>query len=833
MCTLANGGLRVVADRGEPSGCLTTWSDSEPTRLADHLTNGLGGKSISIRGVVQGVGFRPFVYRLAHKHGLAGWVLNHSGGVDVEVEGPVSALESFVSELKENPPPLARISSVEAWDRAPTGCAAFEIRESRKEVGRYQLISPDIATCPDCLRELLDPGDRRYRYPFVNCTNCGPRFTIIADIPYDRPNTTMRQFKMCDDCQREYDDPLDRRFHAQPNACPVCGPHVWLVIPGSGPGGLRPTMESETGSTERPVADEILQTARLLRRGAIAALKGLGGFHLACDATNAAAVVRLRARKGRPQKPLAVMMATLEQVRRHCRVSRTEQELLTSRECPIVLLPWLEESKVARNVAPAYRRLGVMLPYTPLHHVLLRDAGHPLVMTSGNLSEEPICQSNEEAQERLSQIADAFLLHNREIYARYDDSVQAVYDTIVLRAATVQQTQPGAGFVQTIRRSRGHAPFPITLSVKTRPTLAVGAELKNTFCITRDRYAFLSQHIGDMENLETLEHFETSIELLKQLFRIEPELIACDLHPDYLATRLAQDQSASRDLRLEAVQHHHAHIASCLADNGWQSEDDPVIGVAWDGTGYGSDGWIWGGEWLVAHYQGFRRVGHLEYLPLAGGDTAIRNPYRIAAGYLIALGLSLAPSLASAFRSQAELTLFHQQVERGVNTPLTSSAGRLFDAVSALLGVCQRATYEAQAAIELEQATGSWMGIRGYPWDADRWDGNWVVRLRPMFEALLAETLRGTSAVEISARFHQTMATLIVDMCQRVRRDTGLETVALSGGCFQNRVLLSQTMAGLREVGFRTLVHHKVPANDGGLSLGQAVIANAWHSDGV
>jgi len=842
----------MANDKQRSPGRVLIWSGPKTTRPTGQKTKRPKGKFVSVRGVVQGVGFRPFVYRLAHEHGLTGWVLNHSGGVDIEVEGLAPSLENFLRDLEEKAPPLARIASIEAQDCPPNGYLTFEIRESREEAGRYQLISPDIATCPDCLRELLDPNDRRYRYPFTNCTNCGPRFTIIADIPYDRPNTTMGKFQMCPDCQREYDGPLDRRFHTQPNACPVCGPRVWLVQSpqSSANGWSKWTLELGPRTSDSATPDAIAQTAALLRQGAIVALKGLGGFHLACDAMNTAAVARLRERKRRPHKPLAVMMATLEEIQHHCQVSESEEELLTSRECPVVLLPWRQESNVARNVAPSYCHLGVMLPYTPLHHLLLRDAGRPLVMTSGNLSEEPICQTNEEAQERLAHIADAFLLHNRDIYARYDDSVWAVLQVTGFRFQVVQESQLATcnlqletGYAQPIRRSRGYAPYPVTLPFETRPALAVGAELKNTFCLTRDRYAFLSQHIGDMENLETLEHFETSIELLKHLFRIEPQLIAYDMHPDYLATKFAKEQLSSFNLQLATVQHHHAHIASCLADNGWRPEDGPVIGVAWDGTGYGTDGRIWGGEWLVADYRGFERVGHLEYLPLPGGEAAIRNPYRIAAGYLMALGLPLIPLPSPSFPlplsslSSAELTLIRQQVERGLNTPLTSSAGRLFDAVSALLGVCQRVTYEAQAAIELEQVAScpgllAWTGklqVASYPRDVNRLDGKWVVRLRPLFEALLAELGRGRAVPEISARFHRTMAALIVEMCHCIRKDTGLRTVALSGGCFQNRLLFSQAVAGLREAGFEVLVHRQVPTNDGGLSLGQAAIAQFAH----
>ncbi|MGD2205135.1 MAG: carbamoyltransferase HypF [Anaerolineae bacterium] len=780
-------------------------------------------KQISVRGVVQGVGFRPFVYRLAHDHDLTGWVLNHSGGVDIEVEGLPPALDAFLHDLTAEAPPLARIVAVEATDAPPNGYERFEIRHSVAEAGRYQLISPDIATCADCRRELLDPTDRRFRYPFTNCTNCGPRFTIIRDIPYDRPLTTMSAFPMCADCQREYDDPLDRRFHAQPNACPVCGPHVWLEVRSDG---------FSRSAAERDEAMHL--AARMLLAppdgtgGKVLAIKGLGGFHLACDATSAEAVSTLRARKGRPAKPLAVMMATLDDVRRHCEVSDEEEELLTSQQCPIVLLRWREESNIAREVAPGNLYLGVMLPYTPLHHILLRDVGRPLVMTSGNLSEEPIAQANDEARRRLAPLADAFLLHNRDIYARYDDSVIAS-----------SKLQAASNNSQFIRRSRGYAPFPVRLPFQARQILAVGAELKNTFCLTRDDFAFLSQHIGDMENLETLEHFEQSIELFRHLFRIEPDLVAHDLHPDYFATQYANTVPVRREQisksqspsSLVPIQHHHAHIASCLADNGWTLDDGPVIGVAWDGTGYGLDGHIWGGEWFVGDYRGFERVAYLEYLPMPGGDAAIRNPWRLALGYVYAL-TGQAPNLPGI--SEQEAHIVRQQVDRRLNTPLTSAAGRLFDAVAALLGVRHAVTYEAQAAIELEMLATRWAGRpamiqtadqhRPYPFEVE--GAAAVVRLRRLLEAIQAEREAGVDPGEIGWRFHQTTAEMIVSVCQRIAGETALDTVALSGGVFQNRLLLSLAVPQLEQAGFCVLLHRQVPCNDGGISLGQAALAH-------
>ncbi len=750
-------------------------------------------KKIHVTGVVQGVGFRPFVYQLAHAHGLNGWVLNTSAGVEIEVEGPAAVLERFVEELETEAPPLARIESITATDHPPDAYQQFEIRRSVAEEGKYQLISPDIATCSDCQSELFDPRDRRYRYPFTNCTNCGPRFTIIEDIPYDRPLTTMRDFRMCPDCQEEYDNPLDRRFHAQPNACPACGPRLRVT---------------DSKGVTLAVEDEISTAVRLLREGKILAIKGLGGFHLACDATNEGAVRRLRQRKRRPAKPMAVMMATMEDIEAHCFVSIEEQALLCSAQCPIVLLPWKAESDVSRLVAPGNRYLGVMLPYTPLHHVLLREIGKPLVMTSGNISEEPITIENEEALDRLRGIADYFVLHNREIYARYDDSVWMVVD----------------GKPQPLRRSRGYAPFPIHLPFQARRVLACGTELKNTFCATKDEYAFLSQHIGDMENMETLDHFRASIELYERLFRLEPEIVAYDMHPDYLATRYAL--SLGSCLPLVPVQHHHAHIVSCLVDNG---VEDQVIGVALDGTGYGTDGHIWGGEFLVADYESFRRVGHLQYVPLPGGEAAIRSPYRMAIGHLYSSlgdeGLNAAlPFLGQI--EKVELNVIKQQIDKGLNTPFTSSCGRLFDAVAALLGFHGRATYEAQAAIQLEMmATGIDDGI-SYPFSIQEQDGTRVVRLSNLWQGILKELGAKVPPAVIAQRFHNTMAQITVEMCEGIATETGLTRVALSGGCFQNRLLLVRTVEALREAGFEVLTHSLVPNNDGGVSLGQATVAH-------
>ena len=750
---------------------------------------------ISVRGVVQGVGFRPFVYQLATRHNLKGWVCNTSGDVKIEVEGERRALDQFLDELVALAPPLARLEDVSVASHAPQGYSGFEIRHSIAEEGKYQLVSPDIATCAPCLGEVLTPGDRRYRYPFTNCTNCGPRFTIIEDIPYDRPNTTMRSFKMCPQCQSEYDDPMDRRFHAQPNACPRCGPSLKLVDGAGNP---------------VPGDDVLAAAAMFLKQGKVLAIKGLGGFLLACDATSDKAVKLLRQRKRRPFKPLAIMVSTLEDVKKHCLVSEKEAELLTSPQCPILLLRWKEGSPVSSSVAPNLKYLGVMLPYTPLHHVLLRETGLPLVMTSGNLSEEPIAKDNDEALRRLKGIPDYFLLHNRDIYSRYDDSV-----------AIVELNKP-----QIVRRARGYAPYPVHLAFKSKQVLACGAELKNTFCLTRDNYAFVSQHIGDLENLETMEHFEATLELYKKLFRIQPEIVAYDMHPEYLSTKYARSLGDKhKELKLVPVQHHHAHIVSCMAENG---VEDKVIGVSFDGTGYGSDGRIWGGEFLMADYKGFERAGHLEYVPLPGGTVAIERPYRMAISYLLTLlgKDSLTPDLAFLKEvSSQELDLIQKQLEKGINSPLTSSCGRLFDAVSALIGTRGKIDYEAQAAIEMEMAADA--GERGsYPFAILEKDGVNIVRLEALFRAIIQDIENDVSQSRIAMKFHRTMADMVVQMCQRLAQRSGINRVALSGGVFQNRLLLRLMVAALEEAGFEVLTHSKVPTNDGGVSLGQAVIAN-------
>ena len=754
---------------------------------------------ISVRGVVQGVGFRPFIYRLAQQHDLKGWVRNTSGNVEIEVEGDEARINLFLENLESQAPPMSRIENIEVSFASPKGYSDFGIKESLSREGHYQLVSPDIATCPDCKEEIFSSADRRYRYAFTNCTNCGPRFTIIEDIPYDRPKTTMRAFKMCPQCQQEYDNPLDRRFHAQPNACPVCGPKLELV-------------DSEGKTVEGK--DVINAAGQLLKEGKILAVKGLGGFQPACDATDAGVVKLLRERKRRPSKPLAVMMGTIEDVKQHCVVSEEERKLLESPQAPIVLLHWKEGSNITKTVAPKLNYLGVMLPYTPLHHLLMREVELPLVMTSGNLSEEPIAKDNDEALRRLKGIADYFLMHNRDIYARYDDSVYMVEN----------------GVPQALRRARGYAPYPIFLPFKAKQILACGAEDKNTFCLTKDEHAFVSQHIGDMENAETLEHFENTIELYKKLFRVEPEVIAYDMHPEYLATKYALEVGSGTNLKLVPVQHHHAHIVSCMVEN---NVEEPVIGVAFDGTGYGSDGTIWGGEFLVADYKGFKRAGHFAYVPLVGGAVAIKKPYRMALSYLYTfLGEDFSlDGLPLNDINPDELSIIKQQLKRNINSPLTSSAGRLFDAVSALLGVREEIDYEAQAAIELEMLAADSMDAEAYPFAINDEEGVGVVGLSELWSALVSDVKDKVAPSLISLKFHHTIAEVAVEMCQLVSKDAGTKRVALSGGVFQNRLLLRLTTAALQREGFEVLTHRLVPPNDGGISLGQAVMANFYEGE--
>jgi hydrogenase maturation protein HypF len=748
--------------------------------------------ALRVEGVVQGVGFRPFVYSLATGLGLTGLVGNDTDGVFAEVEGPQAAVTEFLHRLERDAPPLARIEKVtiRAISLARSE-ESFVIAASEATGPRRTLVSADTATCADCLRELGDPADRRHGYPFINCTNCGPRFTIVRDVPYDRPLTTMAPFAMCDRCAAEYHDPADRRFHAQPVCCPACGPR--LTLDG--------TVLADTG--ESPIR----KAAALLRNGKILAIKGLGGYHLAADAAAELAVTELRSRKHREDKPFAVMAADLAAAKDLAEVDDAAAALLTSPARPIVLLPRRHDATIATAAAPGNRQLGIMLPYTPLHHLLLAAATRPIVLTSGNVSDEPIVYRDDEAKERLGGIADAFLAHDRAIHVRTDDSVARTF----------------RGRPMLLRRSRGYVPEPLTVtSGFPRPVLACGAELKNTFCLAQRRHAFVSHHVGDLENAETLRSFTEGIAHFRRLFGIEPQVVAHDLHPEYLSTKYALDLAdADESLDLVGVQHHHAHIAACLADNG---ERGPVIGVAFDGTGYGPDGTIWGGEFLVADLAGYERGGHLAPVPMPGGAAAIRQPWRMAAAYLGDAALaSTGPAVAR--RHPDHWPAIVSMAAKGVNSPLTSSAGRLFDAAAALLGVRDTINYEGQAAVELEQLADP-AETRAYPAPTLEYGtGPFQARGSDLLHALLDDRTGGVPAPVIAARFHHGVAALIEAGCLRLRDQHGLSTVALSGGVFQNLLLLNAAVARLEARGFRVLLHARVPCNDGGISLGQAVIA--------
>jgi hydrogenase maturation protein HypF len=745
--------------------------------------------AVRVEGIVQGVGFRPFVYSLATRLGLAGWVGNDVDGVFAEVEGPAAGVREFLGLLETSAPPLARVDRVTAVAIAPNGAAGFSIAPSDPAGRRQALVAPDSATCADCLAELADPADRRFGYPFINCTNCGPRFTIVTGVPYDRALTTMAPFTMCGACETEYRDPADRRFHAQPACCPACGPRLTLL----------------DAAGAEVAGESLVQAARRLAGGQVLAVKGLGGYHLAVDAGSEAAASALRARKHREDKPFALMAADLAAARDLCEVDEVGQELLASPRRPVVLLPRRAGAPVAAAVAPGNRHLGIMLPYTPLHHLLLREAGRPIVLTSGNVSDEPIAYTDADALTRLAGIADAFLTHDRAIHIRTDDSV----------------VRPLRGRAALLRRSRGYAPEPLTVaSPFPRPVLACGAELKNTFCLAAQSRAFVSHHIGDLENYETLRSFTEGIEHFQRLFDTEPQVVAYDLHPDYLSTRYALERDGAD---LVGVQHHHAHIASCLADN---REQGPVIGVAFDGTGYGSDGTIWGGEFLLADLAGFERAAHLDPVPMPGGAAAIRQPWRMAAAYLdTAYGGDLPSGLAVVQRNAGHWPEVVAMARRGVNAPLTSSAGRLFDAIAALLGVRDAINYEGQAAIELEQwADESEAGA--YPAAIT---GGTPLRVSgaDLVRAATADLLAGTGPATVAARFHRGMAAVIAGVCGLLRQRSGLGTVALSGGVFQNLLLLETAAGLLEDKGFRVLMHARVPPNDGGISLGQAAVAGA------
>ncbi len=760
---------------------------------------------VAVNGIVQGVGFRPFVHQRARLHGLSGWVLNCPEGVRLEVEGEREAVERFVDDLRTQPPVLAMIERVEVQRAEPVGYEGFEIRASDADAPEEALrfISPDVATCADCGRELHDPGDRRHGYPFINCTNCGPRFTIIEDTPYDRDKTTMAPFVMCEACHAEYTDIEDRRYHAQPNACWRCGPQLRLETTGG----------TVCGEAVIPRAQ------RLLEAGATLGVKGLGGFHLACNAEDDEAVRRLRYQKGREEKPLAIMCGTVALVEKLCSVSDDERRLLTDPRRPIVLLRKRPDCPVVERVAPQNRYLGVMLPYTPLHDLLFAGAPYrALVMTSGNLSEEPLVKSNAEARQLLRQMADGLILHNRNIHARCDDSVVR----LIARRPSI------------VRRARGYAPFPIRLGAPGPTVLACGAELKNTFCLVHQGYAFLSQHIGDLKNAKAIEYFEEEIEHYQRLFRAEPTSIVHDLHPQYLSTQYALAHACRQKV---AVQHHHAHIVSCMAEHGL---DEEVIGVSFDGLGLGDDGHIWGGEFLVCTRATYRRAGHLQYTPMPGGDAAVREPWRMALAYLNR-GFGEDPTegdeLLREAASREAQDVVRQMVRTGFNSPLTSSCGRLFDAVAALLGLRARVSFEGQAAMELEQhaamvwgagASGEGCGQYDYGvWEPADAAGKLLVDTGPIIRGVVQDVRSGVDTRVVAARFHNTVIAFVLELVGCLARQTGLSKVVLSGGCFQNALLVSGLLEALSRRGLNPYIHHLVPPNDGGLALGQAAAAEA------
>jgi len=774
---------------------------------------------IRVAGVVQGVGFRPFVHRLATQLGLSGHVGNDTEGVVVEVEGGASSVAKFETRLVTDAPPLARIFSIDGTPVEVRHDQGFAIIESRTTGAVGTFVSPDVAVCDDCLAELFDPADRRSRYPFINCTNCGPRFTITLRLPYDRPNTTMRHFALCDACRVEYEDPADRRFHAQPLACADCGPRLWFEGPAGGVNGPAGAIEGTDAA--------IAATQRALAAGAVVAIKGLGGYHLACDATSGDAVDTLRRRKARPDKPLAVMVGELATARRLAHIDRFEAALLSGAERPIVLLARRDAAPLVAGVAPHNPHVGLLLPYTPLHHLLFRrvpgsDETVPsaLVMTSGNLSDEPICYDDEDARTRLGRIADAWLVHDRPIHVPCDDSVVRLDDGVEL----------------PIRRARGYAPLPVKMPFEVGPILAMGGEIKNTFCLASGRHAWVSQHMGDMGTLETRAAFERSTQQFGDMYEIDPQQVAADAHPGYHTHSWADRHAPGA---VDLVHHHHAHLAAVMVEHA-VPPGERVIGCAFDGTGYGTDGAIWGGEVLIAGYDGFERSAHLRYVPLPGGDATIRKPSRAALAHLWAAGIEWAPDLPPVHHTTAEeLTVLRRQLERNVQCVPTSSMGRLFDAVSSLLGVRHTASYEAQAAMELEQLADDATAAHttGEGESADRVgpyrfaaSGD-EIDAAPVLRGMVDDIRRGCASGPIAAGFHVAVAELIAETADGLREATGIERVALSGGVFQNVLLLRLTRAALEARDLRVLTHRLVPPNDAGLALGQVAVAG-WRRDG-
>jgi hydrogenase maturation protein HypF len=753
-------------------------ASGEPSSMIRVLKSDVERRRVTMRGAVQGVGFRPFVYRLAGELGLTGWVRNSSAGLVIEAEGAGSTLDCFLERLKSERPVAAVVLEMETAILAPAGFEQFEIVASDDEEEKSTSVLPELATCHDCLAEVGNPANRRFGYAFTNCTNCGPRYTIIEDIPYDRPRTTMHGFAMCPECRREYEDPADRRFHAQPIACPRCGPRLWTETPG----------EASGCDLEIPSEEAIALAARVLGEGGIVALKGVGGFQLLVDARQPAAVERLRQRKQREAKPFALMMPSLQAARQHCEVSAREAWLLESLAAPIVLLRPKGTATLAPNVAEYSPYLGVVLPYSPLHHLLMQEFRFPIVATSGNVSDEPIAIDNEEARLRLGPIADLFLMHDRPIARPCDDSVARVV----------------RGCESLVRRARGYAPLPVFLDRKLPPVLAVGGHLKNAVAIAVGRQVFLSQHVGDLDTLESRAAFERAIADLCRLYRFEPQLVACDLHPDYASTRWA----LASGLPVVSVQHHQAHAAACAAENGIVG---PYLAVSWDGTGYGLDGTVWGGEFFVADGARFERIAHLRPFRLPGGESAIRQGWRAALSLRWeACGDGRLPEVENG-------AVLVEMLERGVNAPWTTSVGRLFDAVASMTGVAHESRFEGQAAMRLEREIGDVSSDEAYPLPLHGTIGDWG----SLIEALQWDVRRGESAARMSARFHNALANWIVAVAERAE----LRQVALSGGVFQNAYLVERASSLLEARGFEVHTHRHVPPNDGGIALGQAVLA--------
>lgn len=747
---------------------------------------------IKVEGIVQGVGFRPFIYNLARQYGLAGFVLNDSRGVLLEVEGAPDDVDQFAGQIQVQAPPRAVVEKLRRRELPALGDNIFTIKSSLSQGKKRVFVSPDLATCRHCLDELFDPANRRHRYPFVNCTGCGPRFTIVADVPYDRDKTTMKTFFMCRDCLGEYNDPADRRFHAQPNACPECGPQARIL---------------DGGGKSVPCRDAIAEAARLLHCGHIMAVKGIGGFHLACNAGDNLAVTNLRRRKNRKEKPLALMVRDLEAAGRLCQLEPGAEEALLGHRRPIVLLRKREPNGIAAAVAPGLNYFGVMLPYSPLHHLLLEESGLVLVLTSGNRSDEPIACRDEDALTNLAGIADYFLVHNRPIQIRCDDSVVKIHRGIDI----------------PVRRARGYVPEAIRVPFKFgKKILACGAQMKNTFALADNDHIILSQHMGDLENSTALAAFEEGIRHFQKLVSIYPDLIAHDLHPGYLSTRYALSR---RDAMPIGVQHHHAHIVSCMAENGLRGM---VIGVAFDGTGYGDDGKLWGGEFLLASPHGYRRKAHFRYMPLPGGEQAVRQPWRMAAAYLsviygecfLELNIPFVKSI-----DHKKWPVLKKMIDLNINCPETCSVGRLFDTVAALTGLRMSTSYEGQAAVELESIADENCGT-GYDYTVKENSGCLEIDPAPVIAGVVGDLLTGYRLPEISARFHNTLADAVTSVCARIREASGTNEAVLSGGVFQNLLLLDRAQRRLKEAGFKVYIHRRVPANDGGIALGQAVIAN-------